>query len=212
MRIFDVAKLVAGSTAVFLGVVTCGGVAEHLADTTGAGGGSGASSARSSGKGGTGGHGGGIIGDAYADESGSRLKANYVTGADGSKHYTGTFFDSQRNEDCSFQQMADGTYLCLPTDGVGTVQAQVFSDSGCTQPVTEVAPPQATLPGICGESPTARYLVVIDNYCVTSISSTHLVSCYTGQPGSCVPLSVQCAVADPPIPLSSFASGTKAHD
>lgn len=72
-------------------------------------------------------------------KSGSRLKAKYYEGQDGSKAFVG-WFDSQRNEDCSFRIAADGTARCLPTGDV----VQFFNDGNCTSPLVMVAKPCAT--------------------------------------------------------------------
>jgi hypothetical protein len=73
------------------------------------------------------------IADAMADPmSGSRLKAYYRTGDDGSKAYIPyVWFDSQRNEDCAFQTAADGVSRCMPT-AYATTQ---FTDAACMNPV-----------------------------------------------------------------------------
>jgi len=57
--------------------------------------------------------------DAYASTSGSRLKAKFRTGSDGSKEYLeGLWWDSERSEDCTVSPyvMTDGTYRCLPSN------------------------------------------------------------------------------------------------
>jgi len=71
--------------------------------------------------------------DASADPvSGSRLKAKYRSGDDGSKAYLPyLWYDSQRQEDCQFTAAADGKERCLPT--LGAASAYFFSDAACTQ-------------------------------------------------------------------------------
>jgi hypothetical protein len=72
--------------------------------------------------------------DAHADPatSGSRLKAMYRVGDDGSREFAG-WRDSARNEDCFFQTATDGTTRCMPT--TGATVAGYFADAGCTAPV-----------------------------------------------------------------------------
>jgi len=79
--------------------------------------------------------------DASADPtSGTRLKAKYRMGADGSKEYiNGTWFDSQRNEDCSFATAMDGQLRCLPNLAQAYVVESIFSDASCTKPVATVS-------------------------------------------------------------------------
>jgi hypothetical protein len=105
---------------------------------------------------------GGIIGemmdpvpDAEA-ESGSRLKAKYYVGADGSKQFAFIWRDTERNEDCSFQRAEDGSLRCLPPAGAAP---SYFADAACTQPVTLTV----KQPGACGappaQLPTQLYLL-----------------------------------------------------
>jgi hypothetical protein len=71
--------------------------------------------------------------EAQADpyQSGTRLKANYWAGSDGSKQFTG-WHDSQRKEDCSFTNAADNTTRCMPNNAYSST---FFVDSACSQPV-----------------------------------------------------------------------------
>src|SRR5258708_29782926 len=56
---------------------------------------------------------------ADVNAGGTRLKANYYAGSDGSQQFLSTFHDAQRNEDCAFAIAADGTTRCLPTAAPG---------------------------------------------------------------------------------------------
>jgi hypothetical protein len=69
--------------------------------------------------------------EAAADpyQSGSRLKAKYYAGADGSKEFIG-WHDSLMNNDCSFRTAADGMVRCLPTSASGGVY---WGNAQCTQ-------------------------------------------------------------------------------
>lgn len=72
------------------------------------------------------------IPEAQAAESGTRLKARWYVAEDGTRHWAFNWFDSERNEDCSFQPAADGVLRCLPTyPSVGAL----YSDPACTQVV-----------------------------------------------------------------------------
>ena len=69
--------------------------------------------------------------DANAEtKSGTRLKARYYVGADGSKQFVG-WRDTMRNEDCGFQKTDDGTLRCLPAPSY----VVYYADAGCTQPL-----------------------------------------------------------------------------
>ena len=58
------------------------------------------------------------VADAKADPatSGTRLKAKYYAGADGSRQFVG-WHDAQRDEDCYFGAAADGVLRCAPFRG-----------------------------------------------------------------------------------------------
>ncbi|MBS2033042.1 MAG: hypothetical protein JST54_34535, partial [Deltaproteobacteria bacterium] len=94
--------------------------------------------------------------------SGSRLRANLVSGGSGATLFQG-WHDSQLNADCAFQLMVDGSWRCLPTSGNAAIG---FLDASCTQPVavvgsnapvpTYASAPQAYFP-VCGSSPTVMY-------------------------------------------------------
>ena len=59
---------------------------------------------------------GGDGGNAKGDQgltAGSRLKVRYYVGSDGSEQANG-FFDSSRNENCSYRVASDGAVRCLP--------------------------------------------------------------------------------------------------
>lgn len=77
--------------------------------------------------------------------SGSRLKARYLDGEDGSRQFL-TWWDSQRQEECTFDEPSDDVASaltlndrrCLPRmgscdDGFGPVQ--LYADAGCTEHV-----------------------------------------------------------------------------
>jgi hypothetical protein len=66
--------------------------------------------------------------------SGSRLKAQYFVGSDGSKAYAG-MYDAQTERECSFVTAADGAYRCLPS-GPGVIATTAYyADALCTRPI-----------------------------------------------------------------------------
>lgn len=72
-------------------------------------------------------------------QSGTRLKAKYIMGSDGSKQYPGPtgvlWYDSMLMTDCAFVKAADQTWRCLPT-GTTDPFSPLYTDSQCTQPIT----------------------------------------------------------------------------
>ena len=169
MRVKEAAKLLGGSSVVYTIVAACAASVPVNAspsdggneDESTAGGSSGGSGSGSR----TDGSGGPSIIDAFTDpvpsasadvnQSGTRLKAKYYAGADGSKAFQG-WHDSQLNLDCGFTTAADGVARCLPS-GAGT--GGLWVDATCTQPLAQmakgcaatyaivVAPPTCGVPG-----------------------------------------------------------------
>ena len=117
MKLEQALKLVLGSSLVYAIVAACGG--------------------------GSGGHagkdGGGPVHDAMADvnQSGSRLKAQYYTGSDGSKAFAG-MYDTQTKQDCAYATAADGMTRCLPAGTHVVASTEYYSDMGCTMPILTV--------------------------------------------------------------------------
>jgi hypothetical protein len=105
--------------------------------------------------------------DAKADDttSGTRLKAKYIVGEDGSRVPNG-LYDSQRQEDCFFTAASDGSTRCMPITSDFATVGTYYSDANCT---VEVAVRQkcATTPkyvvryvsvaGSCGQAAAANY-------------------------------------------------------
>jgi len=127
MKPFDVLKLTLGSVLVYGLSAACSG-ADTPQSFAGSGGG-GASPDTSTGS----------AGSSPEVRDGSRLRARYFVGADGSRAPTGAWFDSQLGAECAFG-VALYELLCVPTDVAGgTLQ---FADAGCTKPlVTPSSPP-----------------------------------------------------------------------
>jgi hypothetical protein len=154
-------RLIVGSILVYLSVATlhaCSsassssslGTGGHSGSTTsGAGSPAGGGNPTAGGKGGTGGTAttssgatassgkagsGGImdpVGDANAEESGSRLKAKRLVGDDGSKQFVG-WYDTSLKVDCQYALMQDGLKHCVP---LTSASLALFSDAACTVPL-----------------------------------------------------------------------------
>lgn len=183
--------------------VTSGGAAQSTGGVASSGGVDGVpdpTAGKPSGMGGI----GGIIGemmdpvpDANANESGSRLKARYYVGADGSKQFTFMWHDTQRNEDCTFSRVNGSELRCIP----GGLPRIYFADAGCTAPlwVTAKAPAAS-----CYSTSAAKYGTNPDaSGCPTAL---HILTAaaptmiYSGSPGACIGSAASDA-------LSYFTSG-----
>jgi hypothetical protein len=151
MNTKEAIKLVGGSITIYVIMAACSATSGPLGSSSGDGG-QGDGTASSGGSSASGG--GGILdaltdpvpeANADPDQSGTRLKAKFYGGTDGSKEFIG-WHDSQRNEDCSVYPALDGTTRCMPT----AVTASYYADSNCTQPIALVTVPAcgaATAPG-----------------------------------------------------------------
>lgn len=155
------------------------------------------------------------VAEAQADPiDGTRLRAYYMTGDDGSKYSIyGRWWDSLRMEDCNFLPASDGKLRCLPSASVATLY---FVDASCAQPIAAVAPG-------CAEKYVPRYTVAACY--VTQPQEIHPLGAPAAQPaklyalpigGSCIQTGVlagyQYFDVGPEIPPSSFVAGTEAHN
>jgi len=234
MKMTDVYRSLFGGFIVYVTMAACSGMGN---DTTGGGnasggspgqggfggvahGGNGGQTGSAQGGMGQGGKDAGDIFDALTDPvpnasadptSGTRLKAKYRTGDDGSKAYIpGVWFDSQRNEDCSFNKAVDGKERCMPS-GIGVVTS-TFADPTCTQftAVTSsgCSPKYATAydTSSCGTSYTYHL------YSVGTLLSTIYYksgnTCVSGTP----PAGYSYYALGAEIPASSFVGSTVSYD
>lgn len=212
MRAYHILSSLAGSAVIYVAMAACS----------------------SSGSGGAGGgRDGGDFSDVLTDPvaeasadpvSGSRLKAYYHVGEDGSKAYdNGHWWDSTRGEDCYFQPASDGKLHCLPTTPTTTAVVFYYIDDKCTQAVIEatngcgfkyVVDYSLPAPG-CGTQGGAKILSV--NGPVMLDISTKFFA-YSKQSNVCAPTllnvnpsSTYLAVGQE-IPPTAFVSGSIAHD
>ena len=134
MKLEQALKLVLGSSTVYAIVAACGG-----------------------GSGGHAGMDGGPVHDAMADvnQSGSRLKAQYYSGSDGSKAFAG-MIDTMTMHTCAFVTASDGTFRCLPSGPDVLASTDYFGDKGCTMPILNV-------PKACMTPPP--YIATADTTC-----------------------------------------------
>jgi hypothetical protein len=116
-------------------------------------------------------------------QSGSRLKAKYYVGSDGSKQFAG-WHDSMLNVDCGFSLASDGTTRCIPT--TATLVLAWFSDSGCSQPLAWV-----TSKGCAPATYAAQGIAPIAPACTTyssrvfQVGAAYSGAIYTGTPANC---------------------------
>jgi hypothetical protein len=116
---------------------------------------------------------------ANATVSGTRLKATYYGGADGSRWYTiGPFWDSTRDEYCApVAFMPDGVRRCVPiTAGISV--GRYFKDQLCTTLVSGISDSLGS-----GCSPTAfpKYVPQYSDVCTSYIAKLFAINApYTG--------------------------------
>jgi hypothetical protein len=158
---------------------------------------------------------------AGSPQSGSRLKALYFVGADGSKQPVPgqiEWYDSQRGENCGFTQYADGNYYCLPRQSAAV--GGTFADVGCTQPLVQAqavsgcaTPTTASTYTGTGSCSLGTGLQVLHIYQVGSLFTG---TPYSGTPSSCnkttAPSGYSLYVLGAEIPASSFVSATVQAD
>jgi len=151
---------------------------------------------------------------ADGNQSGTRLKARYYVGSDGSKEFIG-WHDSQRNEDCGFVTASDGTMRCLGGSGVASV-GTYFSDTGCTQPlVLAQTGTGCAVPSIASKATLTSCSTVY--YTLFQVGSSFTGTPYSGTPSSCTKVTTTLpgyAVYNlgPEVPASSFVAATVQTD
>lgn len=126
--------------------------------------------------------------NADVNQSGSRLKAKYYAGADGSQQFLFMFHDTLLNTDCSFSKASDGTIRCMPvSSGVTIGSGSFFSDAACSQP----------LGGTLTCQPAPNYITTTTAGSTACASTTQTYAAgplftgtaYTGSPASCTAIS-----------------------
>jgi hypothetical protein len=146
------------------------------------------------------------IPDAMADSgstSGTRLKARYYAGADGSIQSGIGWYDSQRNENCFFQTASDGTLRCLPS-GEASGAGVYFVDASCT--TEELVTIGATG---CVVTPkyASRYVTQTDPCSVSRLRVYSVGSEFTGN--HYVKIGTMCTAATPNAGLRYFRLGAE---
>ncbi len=120
---------------------------------------------------------GSVVPNAMADEwwkPGTRLKLQYFDAEDGTKQFS-SWYDSKRNEACSFVRHADGSTRCLPSTSI-FVQLY-FSNPGCTTPLAL---------RLKSGAPAPKYAALIENDGARRFPATpYAGSVYVGSASSC---------------------------
>ena len=198
MHVKEGLKLLFGSVVVYGAIAACasGGTMSPFDTTSGSGSSSGDNGSDGSGSSGasTGDDsgGGGLLdaltnpvpaANADTTQSGSRLKAKYYAGSDGSKQFAG-WHDSMLNVDCGFSPASDGTTRCVPS---GATTQLFFSDSGCAQALAYIpatgcnSPPYALVTVPASATPgCASYFER-----VLQVVGAYSGAIYTGTPANC---------------------------
>ncbi len=160
--------------------------------------------------------------DAYASTGGSRLKAKYRSGSDGSKEYIpGQWWDSARNEDCAISgyPMSDGTLRCLPASNL-TYAASYYGDSACSQPIFATT---AAASG-CPAATLQKYVQLWTQSCgsysirIFNLGGAHSGSAYTLTGTTCTAASTTTTATltfydlGSELPVSTFVSVSNGHD
>jgi hypothetical protein len=119
-------------------------------------------------------------------QSGTRLKARYYAGSDGSKVLNG-IYDSQLMATCFYAATADGTTRCFPSGlSSASLGSSFYSDSGCSQELAVTSasgcavPQYATAGVLAAGSCPAQYV-----YHLYPIAGAYTGAIYSGTPTSC---------------------------
>lgn len=147
----------------------CGSVDIHLGEYAGAGeGGSGGASSSSSSTSGTSSSGSPDV--CNCERDGTRLKAQWIVGEDGSRMFGSAWLDTELNDKCWFQFLSNGETRCVPAAATITT----YEDAACSIPVYGVAgcglalkygrveTKEPFVPGACGQKVTKIDYVNID--------------------------------------------------
>lgn len=156
--------------------------------------------------------------DASAEpgSDGTRLKAIYQIGADGSRQQQYNWWDSERKEECSFVAFSDSSTRCVPT-AQGTT-GTFFSDAGCASSLfisyTSNCP---TADAKYGMGTAAFACGAVLYPAIYSLTPSSPAKVFQGKPGACTEVPPTGLVSyafytGTPLPLASFVTATKEHD
>lgn len=217
MKLRDVGLCLLGGSILYVSMAACAGHSGGPHGTT-SGGGSGGVTVHNGGAGGGDGIGGSItdpVPPANAEPAaGSRLKPKFRKGEDGAKEYlAGIWWDSQRQEDCSFTLAGDGKMRCLPagSDFRYFVDAQcqtpmVMMQGACSAPKYGISATEAA----CGlDAPTTHVYAIGGPTSPAMIYGKSGSSCFAIGPTT---PDWQYYSVGAEIPADSFVAATIGHD
>lgn len=150
---------------------------------------------------------------ADANESGTRLRAKYLQGSDGSRNFL-RWYDSERKEDCYFAGASDGATRCLPIFGLASL-GSYFSDSGCVDMLALRSHSDCSAPRYAQRSTLACNAGSVTYDLFTVGAPITSGSVYKGTPGACTAVQVSALATfdlyavgreEPP---TSFVSATE---
>jgi hypothetical protein len=207
MKIESTMKLLIGSAVIYAVVAACG---------------SGSGGFMGGGRDG-GGHGDAVspVPDAMADiQSGSRLKAQYFAGTDGSKTFA-SMYDSQLKATCAFVTASDGSSRCFPTGLTAAASTSYYSDSHCSQPILNIPsvctapPPYVTTFGTSCSGTTTFHIYPSGS--MFTLGADVYVGGGSGATGSCIAVSAKDSTGTwysvgAELPPSQFVEGTLQTD
>ncbi|MCC6899113.1 MAG: hypothetical protein IT377_09070 [Polyangiaceae bacterium] len=157
-----------------------------------------------------GGGGNPLVPEANAEQSGQRLKARRLLGADGSSSFLG-WQDLARNEGCAFHHTVEGKLRCLPSGpSVKYGYANYFADPACTIPGAKYE---------AGCAPPKYLAVWADSDCEGSkVASIHPAvpaqKLYSKSSSGCEPTSTTDMIlgAGPALPWTDFVEAAEKLD
>jgi hypothetical protein len=138
-----------------------------------------------------------------AATSGTRLRARFLTAGDAREHVG--FYDTLRNEGCTFQRAEGGRMRCLPPTLSYIDGTSVFADTACQTPVRAVVKPGCDEPkyaivtaydGTCGQAPFELRRVIGPASPV-----------YANAGRGCAPSQAQYLAIGDVVPWTDFAEG-----
>lgn len=145
--------------------------------------------------------------------SGTRLKATWINGSDGSKQFL-SWYDSSMMIDCTFNKLATGKAYCLPPSGLQLM----FTDPQCTKPIWSYPTAITCLPKYvtalaydsCSAATSAHVYPV--GAPMTGLTSVYMLSANTCSDFSSSIKSYSFYAAGAEVPLTYFVEGQITHD
>lgn len=156
--------------------------------------------------------------------SGSRLKATFIVGSDGSKRIDpDVFWDAELGETCQFTELADGESYCVPRHAEAHMSdeaTKLYADASCSKEI-----PGYVSDLVCVADKMPTYAVVLENaFCGTAgrikkiykrgapISELRRIYSFSGGCDRHVGFDVQAFGLGAEVPFSALVKGTRGHE